>query len=204
MFILTLFIVENTSNVQWDDDYNTVMLTSPTEEESKEVMTRLTIEHQTEKLWKVLIFSSSPNSLLVVFRDINNCLVKGVEIFNTPLNSDCVSELSRVLESNKTIETLNLNSSPLPPDHLHLITNALLVNTTLKTLSLYGDVTITDKDIPHICFIVFVNNSLEQLYIYNCRNISDIGRQNISKVLANNKSSTKVNIDGIFYHHCDL
>ena len=203
MFILALFIVENTSNIQWDDEYNLVMLTAPTVEESREVMTRLTREHQTGKLWRIIIISSSPDSLLEVFRNINKCQVKGVEISNTPLNSDCVSELSRVLQSNKTIQTFNLNSSPLPPDHLYLISNALSVNTTLKTLVLYGDVTITDKDIPHICFIVFVNNSLEQLYLYNCRNISDIGRQNISKVLANNKSSTKVNIDGTFYNHCD-
>ena len=150
-------------------------------------MNQLKRQEHNKKHWKITFNSSSPESLLTAFRKINDCLVRGLYIWNTTLNNHCVSDLSHVLVSNKTIKELEFISSPLSSNHLQLITNAVSTNNTLKILVLYNDDTITDKDIPHICRMLLVNKSLEVLDLWNCPNITIFGERQIYEVITSTR-----------------
>lgn len=157
-------------------------------EQSAKVMNQLKRQEHKKKHWKITLNSSSPESLLTVFSKINDCPVKGLYIWNTTLNTHCVSNLSRVLVSNNTIKELEFVSSPLSSDHLQLITNTVSANNALKILVLYNDYTITDRDIPYICQMLLVNKTLEVLDLWNCPNITTFGEKQIYEV----KTSTRL------------
>lgn len=180
---VSLVIIIDTGSVQWTSD--NVALTSPTVEECEEVMTQLKREQQIQ--WSITLDRSSPESLLTVLVNINECFVRTLDIKNTPLDSHCVSELANVLTNNVKMEELYLFSSSFPPKHLQAIAKPLSSNTTLKTLWIWDDDNITDKDIPHICYVISANKTLKVLS-FRCRNVPKIKFEKLSKALGNNKT----------------
>ena len=166
-------------------------------EQCEEVMRQL---KQTREQWKITLHSTSRNSLLILFSNINECLVWRLEIHNTSLDSNSIADLSNALISlNNTIEELELWKSSLPPNSLWMIVNALSLNTILKTLVLRGDKNITDEDVPHICRILTSNKTLKRLYLNSCPNITNFGEQKISKVLHNNTTLSYLCINGKYF-----
>ena len=173
---------------------------SPSTKQCEDVMTELKIQQKTR--WMVTLKSSSPNSSLIVLRDINNCLVRGLDIFDSHLDSYCVTELSQMLTHNKTMEVLRLFQSPLASNSMELISNAVSMNTTLKSLWLLGDDSITDNDIYYINSMVVMNTTIEELRIYsdNITQITNIDvQQQLTGVLTKNKTLTKLSINGHFF-----
>lgn len=170
-----------------------VTLTSPTVEECEEVIMNLKIlgEH-----WKIILDKSSPDCLQIMLTNINQCLVRTLEICNTPFNSHCVNELSHVLAQNETLKKVWLKSSPLPLDSLAIISAALSVNNTLQTLSIWNDNNITDRDISHLCRMLTVNTTLEELRVCDSPNITKFGEQQIFEVLKDNNIPTTIFING--------
>lgn len=198
LFICATLICFIIGNAEWDITSKAVSLTSPSEEKCKEVMTRL-INSPQKILWRIILNKSSPNSLLIVLSGINECLVRGLDIYDTRLDSRSAFELSRVLTYTKTLEYLHLHSSPLS-NNLRIITNAMSVNTTLKTFELTGDDTITDQDMAYICELITVNTTLKWLSINKCPNITALGEQQISKVFNENKTLKYININDNYLH----
>ena len=184
------FIIEQTGSVRWYSEC--VELTSPTEDQWEQVMSRL---KRSNIHWKIVLKSSSPESLLLVFSNIGECPVKTLHIENTPLNSRCVTKLSSVITENKKMEELRFYSSPLSPNTLQMITNALSINTTLKSLWISNDDNITDNDIPHISYIISINRKLRRLSL-DCPNITEFGVQQISKVSDKNSTLTYLYVNG--------
>ena len=177
----------NIRNVKWHSDR--IILTTPTVEQSNNVMIQLKEQRQTNKYWGLTLGSSSHESLQIVFTNITHCLVRRLNICNTYLDSNCVSLLSNVLTDNETIEHLYLSSSPLPsPNGLQLITSAVSLNSTLKTLEFHHDDSITDEDLPHICHMLSANRTLKLLRLI-CRNITKIGE-------IRNNGQTRFEING--------
>ena len=164
-------------------------------EQCEEVMSQLRNEQETRKHWEITIELSSSDILLIVLNNIDKCLVRELNIVDTPLNSHCVSILSHVLTYYETIETLRLYSSPIPHNSLQMITDAMSSNTTLKTLMMSGDDTITDKDMPHLCKMLTVNTTLKQLEFNNCHNITEFGRHHLSEILNHNKTLSNLVIN---------
>ena len=163
-------------------------------------MRQLRNEQQTKKHWEITIELSSAEILLIMLNNINKCLVRELNIIDTPLDSHCVSKLSHILTYYETIETLRLYSSPLPHNSLQMITDAMSSNTTLKTLTVNGDDTITDKDIAHLCQMLTVNTTLKQLELNNCHNITKFGRHHLSEILNHNETLSNLVIN---YVHCN-
>ena len=184
------FIIEHTGSVQWY--FECVELTSPTKDLWEQVMSQL---KRSRIHWKIIIKSSSPESVLLVFSNIDECPVKALHIENTPLNSCCVTKLSDILTENEKMEELRLSYSPLSPNTLQMITNALSINTTLKSLWLLNDDNITDNDLPHICYIISINRKLRRLSL-DCPNITEFGVQQISKILDKNNTLTYLYVNG--------
>ena len=154
--------------------------------ECKEVIRQLKRRQHTT--WRIQLRSLSPQSLLTILTDINECQVRGLYIYNTPFDSNCVSQLSQVLTYNQTMEELYLFSSPLVPDTYHLLTTAVVGNKTIKGLYLRYDNNITDKDIPHFSNLIINNKTLQALYLNGCHNITKFGKQQLQNVCVNNYS----------------
>ena len=154
--------------------------------ECKEVIRQLKrLQHTT---WRIELHSLSPQSLLTILTDINGCQVRELYIYNTPFDSNCVSQLSQVLTYNQTMEELSLHSSSLVPDTYHLLTTAVVGNKIIKLLHLWYDNNITDKDIPHFSNLIINNNTLQALYLYGCPKITKFGKQQLQNVCVNNNS----------------
>ena len=153
-------------------------------EECKEVIHQLKKRKRTT--WNIELKSLSPQSLLTLLTDINECQVRGLFIENTHFDSNCVSQLSQVLTFNKTMDYLRLVSSPLVPDTYHLLTTGLSNNKIIKRLWLWNDDNINDNDIPHLCYMVTNNNTLKMLSLEKCPNITKFGKQQLQHFCAKN------------------
>ena len=154
--------------------------------ECKEVIHQL--KRQQRTTWWIELNSLSAQSVLTLLTDINECQVKGLDIWNTHFDSTCVSKLSQVITYNKTIEYLYFHSSSLLPNTYHLLTTAVTSNKIIKILGLYNDTNITDKDIPHFCNLINDSKTLQNLYFYNCPKITKFGEQQLHNVCVNNDS----------------
>ena len=154
--------------------------------ECKEVIRQLKRRQHTT--WIIELKSLSPQSLLTILTDINGCQVRGLDIYNTPFDSNCVSQLSQVLTYNQTMEVLSLHSSPLVPDTYHLLTTAVAGNKIMKELYLWHDNNITDKDIPHFSNLIINTKTLQSLNLAVCPKITKFGKQQLKNVRVNNNS----------------
>ena len=156
--------------------------------ECKEVIHQL--KRQQHTTWSIQLDRLSPQSLLTLLTDINECQVRRLEIWNTHFDSKCVSQLSQLVTYNKTMEDLYLLSSPLLPNTYHLLTTAVANNKIIKGLYLYDDTSITDNDIPHLSHLIINNNTLQDLYLDKCPKISKFGKQQLQNVVKNNNLKT--------------
>ena len=158
--------------------------------ECKEVIRQLKRRRHTT--WRIILNSLSPQSLLTILTDINECQVRSLYIMNTPFDSNCVSQLSQVLTYNQTMEDLILNSSPLVPGTYRLLTTAVVGNKIIKRLWLWYDNNITDKDIPHFSNLIYNTKTLQVLHLFDCPKITKFGKQQLQNVCVNNNSLSVV------------
>ena len=158
--------------------------------ECKEVIHQLKRRQHTT--WHIELKSLSPQSLLAVLTDINECQVRGLNIYNTHFDINCISQLSQVVTYNKTMEYLSLLSSPLLPNTYHLLTTAVAGNKIIKGLYLYNDTNISDNDIPHLSNLIINNNTLQYLSLIECPKITEFGEQQLQNVVVNNNSLKKL------------
>ena len=75
-------------------------------------------------------------------------------IFNTSLDSKCVSILSEILKTNKTIKTLQLDSSSLTGG-IKQVSDSLCNNETLEQLWLSNVTGITDEDMTPTPLVLY-------------------------------------------------
>ena len=115
-------------------------------------------------------------------------------IWHTSLDSKCVSILSEILKTNKTIKRLQLESSSLTGG-IKQVSDSLCNNETLVQLWLYHVTGITDEDMTHLSTILATNTTLKGLRLYNC-NITDNGVRYICEGLTKNQTLTELNIGG--------
>ena len=120
--------------------------------------------------------------------------MKRLYIENTSLDSKCVSILSEILKTNKTIKKLWLYSSSLTGG-IKQVSDSLFNNKTLEELMLSYVTGITDEDITHLSTMLSSNTTLKVLYLYNC-NITDNGVRYICEGLTKNQTLTTLNIGG--------
>ena len=118
--------------------------------------------------------------------------MKRLEIYNTSLDSKCVSILSEILKTNKTIKRLVLVSSSLTGG-IKQVSDSLFNNKTLEQLWLSNVTDITDEDITHLSTMLSSNTTLKELYLINC-NITDNGVRYICEGLTKNQTLTLLNI----------
>ena len=115
-------------------------------------------------------------------------------IVDTSLDSKCVSILSEILKTNKTIKTLQLDSSSLTSG-IKQVSDSLFNNKTLEQLWLSNVTDITDEDITYLSTMLSSNTTLKELCLYNC-NITDNGVRYICEGLTKNQTLTTLNIGG--------
>ena len=185
-------MVGDTGRVQWNNDGNVVILVSPNVVQSKDVMSKLIKEQQTGKEWSISLFSSSPESTAVIINNLNKCTVRRLDIWHTSLDSKCVSILSEILKTNKTIKRLVLFSSSLTGG-IKQVSDSLFNNKTLEELVLFNVAGITDEDMPHLSTLILSNKTLKELRLYNC-NITDNGVRYVCEALTKNQTLTTLDV----------
>ena len=114
--------------------------------------------------------------------------MRGLDIYNTHFDTNCVSQLSQVLTYNKTMEALLLCSSPLLPNTYHLLTTAVTGNKIVKWLTFHNDTNISDNDIPHLSHVIIKNNTLEVVVLFGCPKITEFGKQQLQNVVVKNNN----------------
>ena len=162
--------------------------------ECKEVIHQL--KRQQHTTWSIRLNTLSPQSLLTVLTDINECQVRELYIEKTHFDSNCISQLSQVVTYNKTMEYLYLNSTPLLPITYHLLTTALTGNKIIKRLGFFNDTNITDSDILRLSHLIINNNTLQYLYLNDCPNITIFGIQQLQNVVVKNNSLKFLYVNG--------
>ena len=115
-------------------------------------------------------------------------------IGDTSLDSKCVSILSEILKTNKTIKRLGLYSSSLTGG-IKQVSDSLCNNETLEQLELWNVTGITDEDMTPLSTILATNTTLKELRLFNC-NITDNGVRYICEGLTKNQTLTMLNIGG--------
>ena len=115
-----------------------------------------------------------------------------LDIWHTSLDSKCVSILSEILKTNKTIKRLWLFSSSLTGG-IKQLSDSLCNNETLEQLVLSIVTGITDEDMTHLSTILATNTTLKVLWLSNC-NITDNGVRYICEGLTKNQTLTTLNI----------
>ena len=110
------------------------------------------------------------------------------------MDSKCVSILSEILKTNKTIKILWLSSSSLTGG-IKQVSDSLFNNKTLQQLVLSNVTGITDEDITHLSTMLSCNTTLKVLYLSYC-NITDNGVRYICEGLTKNQTLTTLNIGG--------
>ena len=170
------------------------MLDRPSVAQSEDVISKLIKEQQTGKEWWIDLYSSSPESTAVIINNLNKCTVRRLYIFNTSLDSKCVSILSEILKTNKTIKRILLHSSSLTGG-IKQVSDSLCNNQTLEQLWLYNVTDITDEDMTHLSTMLATNTTLKELRLSYC-NITDNGVRYICEGLTKNQTLTTLNIGG--------
>ena len=122
--------------------------------------------------------------------------MRSLDIWNTSLDSKCVSILSEILKTNKTIKRLWLRSSSLTGG-IKQVSDSLCNNETLEELVLANVTGITDEDMTHLSTMLATNTTLKVLWLYNC-NITDNGVRYICEGLTKNQTLTTLHIG---YNH---
>ena len=157
-------------------------------------MSTLMKEQQTGKEWSIELYSSSPESTAVILNNLNKCIVWRLHTEDTLLDIKCVSILSEILKTNKTLKRLELRSSPLTGG-IKQISNGLFSNAILEKLVLYDVTGITDDDMTHLSNMLAVNEALKKLRLLYC-NITDSGIRYICQGLTKNQTLTTLDIGG--------
>ena len=118
--------------------------------------------------------------------------MRRLDIVDISLDSKCVSILSEILKTNKTIKTLVLWSSSLTGG-IKQVSDSLFNNKTLEEFVLYNVTDITDEDITHLSTMLSSNTALKKLSLPYC-NITDNGVQYICEGLTKNQTLISLNI----------
>ena len=118
--------------------------------------------------------------------------MRSLDIDNTSLDSKCVSILSEILKTNKTIKRLVLFSSSLTGG-IKQVSDSLCNNKTLEQLVLWDVTGITDEDMTHLYTMLATNTTLKVLWLSNC-NITDNGVRYIYEGLTKNQTLTTLSI----------
>ena len=119
--------------------------------------------------------------------------MRSLEIYYTSLDSKCVSILSEILKTNKTIKKLVLYSSLT--GGIKQVSDSLFNNKTLEQLWLSLITDITDEDITHLSTMLSSNTTLKVLELSYC-NITNNGVRYICEGLTKNQTLTMLDIGG--------
>ena len=142
-------------------------------------------EKQPGKEWCIELRSSSPENALIIISDLDKLSVRELCIDNTPLDSMCMSTLSKKFAK---VKKLMFKHFTLPAGGIKQVSDALITNTSLEALLLWH-VPITYEDTTHLSNMLSFNTTLQTLDLSNC-DISDNDVKNICKSLTKNQTVT--------------
>ena len=167
---------------------NGVALESPTPQDCVNVISQLVTDIQHDY---ISLYSSSPESTVLLLSQIHQTKIRKLEIFNTSLDEQHMYCITQCLLNNQ-LKGLDLINTKLTSNLLSSLTAAVSINTSLERLELaYED--ITEDDVGRISKLLTVNKTLQLLELYYC-GISDSGIQSLSSSLLHNDTLIELDL----------
>ena len=183
------FITGDNGDVEYRNDNNSAVLTSPSIELCENVVTNYKKQEQTMRkkpLWCIKLRSSTTASAFALIDNLDQFAVRELSIKETSLDTTCMLTLSKKFIKMKK---LLFKSSSFPTGRIKEVINALAhPNTSLEGLFLWN-VPITDDDVHCLSEMLSNNKTLKTLDLSNC-DITDEGVQFICKGVAKNETLT--------------
>lgn len=133
-------------------------------------------------LKKLIIYMAHTNIQALIRAMEQNTSIEELEIYNIDMEKNDAEWFAEMLRVNRTLKNFWLRAIRLDTDGIRTLTGALKTNTTLITLSLYGN-NIGDEGAIAIEF----NQALEYLSLSG-NNITDVGAIAIMNALKNNRT----------------
>ena len=165
-----------------------VRLNSPTPQDCVDVISQLVKDIQHDN---IQLYSSSPESTLVLLSQIYQTKIRKLVIADTSLDEQHMYCITQCLLNNQ-LKRLCLYKTKLTSNLLSSLTAAVSINTSLEILEL-AYVDITEDDVGCISKLLTANKTLQSLDLYNC-GISDSVVQSLSSSLLHNNTLTELDI----------
>jgi Ran GTPase-activating protein (RanGAP) involved in mRNA processing and transport len=107
---------------------------------------------------------------LVKILTFNNSTLKDLDLGNNDITNNGVQYLAKMLETNKTLNQLNLSSNRIGDQGVTLLSNALTPsnNKTLEKLYLNSNPLITDVSVNYLAEMLQRERKLNTLWVQNC------------------------------------
>ena len=165
-----------------------VHLHSPTPQDCVDVISQLATDKQHDR---ISLYSSSPESTVLLLPQIHQTKIRELSIFNTSLDEQHMYCITQCLLNNQ-LKGVYLINTKLTSNLLSSLTAAGSINTSLEILKLAYE-EITEDDVGRISKLLTVNKTLQRLYLVDC-GISDSGIQSLSSSLLHNDTLTELNL----------
>ena len=165
-----------------------VQLISPTPQDCVDVISQLATDIQHDR---ISLYSSSPESTVLLLSQIQQTKIRELLIFNTSLDEQHMYCITQCLLNNQ-LKRLWLWDTKLTSNLLSSLTAAVSINTSLEELQLWRE-EITEDDVGRISKLLTVNKTLQRLDLINC-GISDSVVQSLSSSLLHNNTLTELNL----------
>lgn len=175
--------------VVWSSDG--VKLHSPSSEDYQKVIEHLRkTNNGTETLWRFDLYKTQIAQSIIQLNAIRHLVSLG--LFQCTIDPRSFSE---AISSNRTLNTLWLDKTPLTLLGLQQLYPALSANKTLKTLWLTHDVSINDRTAVYIAQILGINRTLRNISLFEC-DMGDDGAGTLMESLRINTALASLNISG--------
>ena len=137
-----------------------VLIVALSIEKYETIVSQLEDKHQT-----VIIQKSCPEAICKLMPYVlQKRTVTGLQIVNTKLTKECVTSFSLQLKYNSSLQWLTLAHDTIDDEGLAVLVEAIQDNTQLKTLSIYGNPSITCA--KSLAILLERNQSLTYLSVW--------------------------------------
>ena len=145
--------------------------------------------------------SLSPESIEVIFKNLNMSAVRELNLSNTPLDSKHVSTLSEILPDNKTMIELQLTNCNITDNGVRYICEGLTKNQTLTRLDISDNPQVTSASTSTIAELINTTKSLRYLCVNNI-SFTDDDLKTICTALHSNTTIQKLLLSPQHYEYC--
>ena len=184
------------SEADYRSEYHLALLRKPSPDQCRDFINKF---NDTE----LYISCLCPSSALILLPSLIHykSTLKRLIISFSPLPTDCIKYLCKLLTDNETLECLDIISHSISDKGVTNICQVLQNNSTLNILNLHNNPLITSASAPALAHLIRTNSTLSVLDLYRTQ-LSLESLELIFQSLAVNKSLRRLKIDKKYEEYC--